>query len=170
MDSRPQTDVEIDVRALFGVLLRRLPYLIVFVLIVAVGTYVVLGRVPPVYKSEATVFLESGESNLTRTTQTGAGDATAVFDDAAIASQIQLIRSRDLAAAVSKQLDLPNRAEFDPNRQPSALTQLLQKIGLAHPDTAMPEERALGVYFKSLTVTSLEKSRVIAIDFSSTNP
>lgn len=61
MDSRPQTDVEIDVRALFGVLLRRLPFLILFVIVVAVGTYVLLGRIAPVYKSEATVFLESGK-------------------------------------------------------------------------------------------------------------
>jgi polysaccharide biosynthesis transport protein len=170
MDSRPQTDVEIDVRALFGVLLRRLPYLIVFIILVAAGTYFVLGRIAPVYKSEATVFLESGESSLTRTTQTGAGDPGAVIDDAAIASQVQLIRSRDLAAAVSKQLNLPSRAEFDPNRQPSLSTRLLQKVGLAHPDAAAPEERALAVYFKNLTVTSLDKSRVIAIDFSSTNP
>ena len=45
---------------------------------------------------------------------------------------------------------------------------VLRAVTLA-PGTAAPEERALAVYFKNLTVTSLDKSRVIAIDFSSTN-
>ncbi|MEJ0096734.1 MAG: Wzz/FepE/Etk N-terminal domain-containing protein [Bauldia sp.] len=64
MDSRPAptSDVEIDFRALTSVLWRRLPYLILFLVIVAAGTWVVLSRVAPVYKSEATLLIATGES------------------------------------------------------------------------------------------------------------
>ena len=57
MDSQPTpaTDVEIDFRALLGAIRKRLPYLIVFILIVAIGTYGVLSRVASVYKSETTL-------------------------------------------------------------------------------------------------------------------
>lgn len=68
MDEKPsaQTDVEIDVGALLSSLIRRLPYIIVFVGVVAVGTYVVLDRVAPVYKSETTIIIEAGDPDLTK--------------------------------------------------------------------------------------------------------
>src|SRR5665213_1107162 len=107
------SDADVDIRALFSVLWRRLPQLIVFVLIVAVATYVALGRIAPQYQSEATILIAAGESDLTRTAQS-ATDATAL-DEQAITSQVQLIRSRDLAQAVATKLNLAARPEFDPN-------------------------------------------------------
>src|SRR2546421_9990555 len=96
----PATDAELDVGALLVSLVRALPYLIVLVGVVAIGTFVLLSRVAPIYKSEATVLIQSGESNLTRTSDAPA-EPGLVLDDQAIASQVQLIRSRDLARKVS---------------------------------------------------------------------
>ena len=98
----PATDVEIDVRALLRSLLRALPYLIVLLLVVAVGTYYGLSQIAPVYKSEATVLIETGESDLTRPANAPA-DSNGTLDEQAIASQVQLIRSRDVARNVVDQ-------------------------------------------------------------------
>ncbi len=171
MESRYQSDVEIDARALLRALIRRLPYIVVFVALVGAGTYFGLGYVKPVYKSETTVLIQSGESDLTRTNQGAAASTSSVIDDQAVASQVQLIRSRDLAETVSRKLNLPGRAEFDPNKQTSVVSDFLARIGLVKPDTnASAEERALKVYFTKLSVSQVDKSRVIAIDFSSTDP
>ena len=171
MDNRSAAlaDVEIDGRALLSSLIRKLPYLVVFMAIVAVGSFVLLGRVEPVYKSGATILIETGESDLTRTL----GDqGVADLDPEAIASQVQLVRSRDLAETVADKLDLANRPEFDKAlAEPSALDNLLVRVGLAsRPDESSVEERVLRAYYSKLSVYAVEQSRVIGVDFSSSDP
>jgi len=172
MSNPPATDanVEIDVRALFATLLRRLPYLIVFVAIVAVGTFLALDQIEPVYKSGATVLIVPGESDLTRT-ESGAGDSTVAIDREAIGSQVQLIRSRDLAQIVARKLDLASYPEFDPRRHRSWLGALLENIGLSSPASdASNEERVLNAYYDRLSVYVVDDTRVIGVDFSSEDP
>ncbi len=171
MNEKPaaQTDVEIDVGALLSSLRRKLPYIIVFIGIIAVATYVLLDRMAPVYKTEATVIVESGESDLTRPAQVG--QPAAAPDREAIASQIQLIRSRDVADAVSRELDLKSRPEFDETlAPPSTLSTMLAKVGLGGEVAGSVEDRVLKAYFKKLQVYAVEQSRVIGIDFTSTDP
>jgi len=170
MDRTPASnDTDVDIRALFSALWRHLPQLIVFVLIVAVATFVALSRIAPQYQSEATILIAAGESDLTRTGQS-ANDATAL-DEQAITSQVQLIRSRDLAQAVATKLNLAARPEFDPNAQPGLLTRLMMKLGLARDAaTRTDEDRILAKYYKALSVYAVQNSRVINIDFSSTDP
>src|SRR5262245_51030142 len=128
---QPATDVELDVRALLMSLVRALPYLIVLTAIVAVGTFVLLSRIPPIYKSEATVLIQSGESSLTRTSDTAAEPSTNL-DEQAIASQVQLIRSRDVARKVAGQLDLQSKPEYKKAiAGGSLLNDLLARFGLA---------------------------------------
>jgi uncharacterized protein involved in exopolysaccharide biosynthesis/Mrp family chromosome partitioning ATPase len=167
----PATDVELDVRALLMSLVRALPYLIVLLVAVAIGTFLLLSRVTPIYKSEATILIQSGESSLTRTADAG-GDAGAVLDEQAIASQVQLIRSRDLARRVAAKLDLQSRPEYQKAvAGRSILNDLLARFGLArNPVDSSVEERVLALYYDRLQVSTLEKSRVIAIDFSSADP
>jgi exopolysaccharide transport family protein len=172
MSNTQATDanVEIDVRSLFGTLVRKLPYVVVFLAIVAVGTFVALDRIAPVYKSGASVLIVPGESDLTRT-QSGAGDTTAVIDREAMGSQVQLIRSRDLAKTVARKLDLASHPEFDPQRQSSWLGGILADLGLVAPlsDSSL-EERVLNAYYERLSVYLVDNSRVIAVDFESEEP
>ncbi|HVZ14559.1 MAG TPA: GumC family protein, partial [Bauldia sp.] len=167
---QPQTDVEIDFGQLMRALRHRLPYLIVFVVLVAAGVWLVLGRVAPVYKSETTLLVQGADASLAGTTQSAA-DSTAL-DAQAITSQVQVIKSRDLAQAVADKLDLASKPEFDPKAaHPSLVSSLLQKVGLAKaPGTTNVDDHVLDVYFADLSVYAIENSRVIAIDFSSTNP
>lgn len=163
------TDVEVDIRALLGAVWRRLPQLIVFLLIVAAASYVGLGTIAPEYKSEATILIAPGESDLTRTAQSPT-DST-VLDEQAVTSQVQLIRSRDLAQAVATKLNLAARPEFDPNARPGLLARLMARLGLARNVAATSnEDRVLTRYFSALSVFAIDKSRIINIDFTSTDP
>ena len=125
------TEMEIDLRALFSTLLRKLPYIIVFVAIVAGATYYGLSRVKPVYTSQTTILIQVGESNLTQTTQVNPEQTATTLDEQAITSQVQLIRSRDLARSVAAKLDLASKPEFNPAlRGTSLVDKLLARIGL----------------------------------------
>ena len=164
------TDVEIDFGALMHALRHRLPYLALFVVLVAAGTWMILGRIAPTYKSETTLIVEGADASLSGTGQ-GAGDST-LIDAQAITSQVQIIKSRDLAEAVVQKLDLANTPEFAGRARSSLVGSLLEKIGLAKPPAPTPatEDQVLDTFAAKLSVYAIENSRVIAIDFSSTDP
>ena len=166
------TEMEIDLRALFSTLLRKLPYIIVFVAIVAGATYYGLGRVKPLYTSQTTILIQVGESNLTQTTQVNPEQTATTLDEQAITSQVQLIRSRDLARSVAAQLDLASKPEFNPAlRGTSLIDKLLARIGFAPKKASgSVEDQVLETYYKRLSVYAVDKSRVIVITFDSTDP
>ena len=165
------TEMEIDLRALFSTLLRKLPYIIAFVLIVAGGTYYGLSHLKPLYTSETTILIQAGESSLTQTTQGSPEQTATALDEQAITSQVQLIRSRDLAKSVAAKLDLAGKAEFNPAlRAPSSLDHLLKLVGLGSKTTRSVADQVLDSYYRKLSVYAVDKSRVIVVDFSSTDP
>src|SRR5262249_23206408 len=166
----PATDPELGVHHRPLSLVRALSYLIVLSGIVAVVTFVVVSRIPPIYKSEATVLIESGESGLTRTSD-AAADASTSFDEQVIASQVQLIRSRDIARKVAAQLDLQSQPEYKEAIVGGSLfTDFLVRFGLArNPVDSSVEERILALYYQRLEVSTVGKSRVIAVAFSSSD-
>lgn len=168
MANRPQAeiDVEIDTRALLQALRRYLPHIVIGVGIVAVGTWVALSMMAPRYKSETTLIIQSGESSLTRTEEGGGGDASQLYDAEAITSQVQLIQSRDLARAVAAKLNLADKPEFT---RPSLVARLLAKVGIKAKTQAV-EERVLDTYYDKVSIFAVDKSRVIGIDFTSTDP
>src|SRR5689334_14157125 len=107
MDARSNNnaEMEIDLRALFSTLLRKLPYLLVFVALVAAGAIYALGKVTPTYTAEATILIQTGESALTQPSQVTPEQTTTALDEQAIQSQVQIVRSRDLALSVARKLD-----------------------------------------------------------------
>ena len=167
----PVADREIDLRALFKSLVRALPFLVVFAMIVGGGTSYLLSRIPPSYKSETTVLVETPQPDPMRT-ETDPAAAAQIIDKEAIASQVQLILSRDLARLVARKLDLAALPEYKKAVEgKSFLGDLLARFGLgASPGSASVEERVLTAYYRNLSVYQVEGSRVIAIDFSSTDP
>ena len=80
--------------------------------------------------------------------------------------------SRDLALEVIKKLNLGALPEFDPTLNGvSPLRSLLGVLGLAKDPLSMThEERVLNAYYDRLSVSPIEKSRIINIDFLSPDP
>jgi polysaccharide biosynthesis transport protein len=163
-------ETELDVRALARALWRRSWLLVLLAVIAAVGTYVGLGFVDPLYTADTRILIEERESPLTRSRE-GTAVPSADFDESAIQSQVEVLRSREIAEAVINKLNLTSRPEFDPARQPSLLRSILVMLGIReNPTDSTIRQRVMDAYFERLSVFPLQKSRVIGVEFSAPNP
>lgn len=163
-------DVELDIRALLGALLRASPWLLLGSVVFAGALYIGLNFLTPRYSAETKILIESGESEITRA-GTGTEEARALLDSEGIASQVQLIGSRDIATIVVNSLGLSQRAEFNKPRFLPSFDQMLVRFGLGRPIAAgSVDERVLQRFADRLDVFSIDKTRVITIDFTSTDP
>jgi len=163
-------DVELDMRALFGALLRALPWLLLLSVLFAAALYIGLNFVTPRYSAEAKILIESGESEITRP-GAGTAEVSALLDSEGIASQVQLIGSRDLAATVANSLGLASLPEFSKPRFLPSFDQMLVQLGLGRPaPEGTVEERVMQRFADRLDVFSIDKTRVITVGFTSTDP
>jgi len=175
---KPKTDVapvtidaEPDLRGLGRVLWQRKTRILGLTLLAAGAALFIVNSITPRFQSEARLLLEARENVFLRAEADKSGDRTTI-DPEAVTSQIQLVLSRDLAREVIKKEKLVDNPEFDPtNGNFSALRSMLASFGIGRDlSTMSPEERTLEAFYDRLNVYAVEKSRVIAIDFSSANP
>lgn len=163
-------ETELDVRALARALWRRSWLLVLLAVIAAVATYVGLRFVEPLYTADTRILIEERESPLTRP-RDDVGTPSSDFDESAIQSQVEVLRSREIAEAVIDKLDLTRRPEFDPARQPSLLRSVLVMLGVGkNPTDSTIRQRVMDAYFTRLSVFPLQKSRVIGVEFSAPTP
>lgn len=166
-----ETDRELDLQALGIALWRRKWLILVPTLLVAAVTYFAVGLITPKYRSEAKIAIEGRENVFLRPEAEKSIDRAAA-DQEAIATQVQVIQSRDIARQVIRELKLTESPEFDPVRKGvSPMGAFLSALGVARDQLkTTPEERAMEVYFERLSVSAVERSRVITIEFRSENP
>ena len=162
---------ELDMRALSSALMRRRNWIVIPTLAVAVLSFVAVNMVTPRYKSEARILVDGRENAFLRPTGERAEERTAL-DAEAVASQVQLVLSRDLAREVIKKNKLGERPEFDPVLEGvSPLRSLLALFGIGRdPFRLTPEERVMDAYYERLTAFAVDKSRVISVEFQSRDP
>ena len=164
---------ELDLSAVGRALRAKKLWVIGPTILVAALTFAAVNLVTPRYKSEARILIEGRENVFLRPEAERMGDRErAIVDQEAVASQVQLVLSRDLARRVIKDLKLGEQPEFDPVLNGvSAVRQVFAMIGLAKDPLKMsPEERVLESYYDRLTAFAVEKSRVISIEFTSADP
>jgi uncharacterized protein involved in exopolysaccharide biosynthesis len=158
---------EPDMRGLGRVLWQRRKRILVYTLIAAGVAFVVVNAITPRYRSESRLLLESRENVFLRAEADKNVDRTTI-DAEAVTSQTQVVLSRDLARQVIAKEKLNDNPEFDSG---GVLRTILGLFGIGRDPTAMTrEERTLEAYYDRLNVSAVEKSRVIAIDFSSASP
>src|SRR5215470_4828273 len=106
--ARPAVDADgdLDIRSLGRALWRRKRAIILPTIIVAVLTAVAVEVVTPKYKSSATILYEGRENIFLRPEVDKAAGDRALADAEALASQVQLVLSRELALDVIKKLKL----------------------------------------------------------------
>ncbi|MGH6665845.1 MAG: Wzz/FepE/Etk N-terminal domain-containing protein, partial [Pseudolabrys sp.] len=163
---------EPDIRALGRILWAKRSKILGITLLAALAALAVVNMMTPRYRSESRLLLEARENVFLRAEADKNGGDRTTIDPEAVTSQMQLVLSRDLARQVIKKEKLAEQPEFDPAAGGgSLLKSLLGMIGISRdPATMTPEERTLESYYDRLNVYAVEKSRVIAIDFDSTNP
>ncbi|MGA2894673.1 MAG: exopolysaccharide transport family protein [Xanthobacteraceae bacterium] len=163
-------DGELDLPALGATLWHKKWQVLRPTILVAVLALIAVQLVAARYASESRVFIEGRDNVYLR--PDADRDASNTVDEEAVTSQAQIILSRDLAREVISQLKLNERPEFDPALNGvSPIKAVLGLLGIVKdPLSLTPEERVLTAYYDRLTVTPVEKSRIINIDFLSEDP
>lgn len=135
------------------------------------ASFLFVSIVPPRYTGEAKLILESRDSFYTRPTQDRVEQQPQI-DEQAVASQVQVVMSRDLARDAIKQLGLVGNPEFDPLAgEIGPVRRLMILLGVAKDPLDGPaEDRILESYYEHLLVYPVGKSRIVAIEFRSKDP
>ncbi|HEY6022726.1 MAG TPA: exopolysaccharide transport family protein, partial [Pseudolabrys sp.] len=164
-------DSEPDMRGLGRLLWQKKARILGLPLLAGGVAFLVVNMITPRYQSESRLLLEARENVFLRAEADKTGER-ATIDLEAVTSQLQLVLSRDLAREVVRKEKLIDNPEFDPTSGGLAtLRSILGKLGIGRDLSTMSrEERTLEAYYDRLNVYAVEKSRVIAIDFSSANP
>ncbi|MGQ3214103.1 MAG: Wzz/FepE/Etk N-terminal domain-containing protein [Shinella sp.] len=166
-----QQDVDIDLGGLFGAIWRNRMRVLMATVACAGLAFAGASLITPKYKSEARLLIETREPAFTTGTDRTQSREQPPFDELGIASQVQLLKSADLMKQVARNLNLSELEEFDPTAQPSAVSDLLVLFGLRkNPLDLAPEDRVLREFSERLVVYQVERSRVVAIEFSSRDP
>jgi uncharacterized protein involved in exopolysaccharide biosynthesis len=157
------TQGEIDLRVLGRGMWRRKRWILLPTLLVAIAAILFVQLTAPYYRSSALVLIENREGGAPR----AGGDAAAPLpDEQAVASQVQLIQSRDLVRTVVKDLNLSSDPEFAEDKE-SSLTKLLRLVGLAGARGDLPfNERVVDKVAGNLSVYPVVGTRVVGIEFA----
>src|SRR5215204_5577391 len=81
--------------------------------ILSVLAFLAVNAITPLYRSEARILIE-GRDNIYLRPEAEKTTERNIIDPEAVASQVQVILSKDLALRVIRQLKLGERPEFDP--------------------------------------------------------
>jgi len=156
---------EIDLRALGRGLWRRKRWILGPTLLAALVAFLFVELSAPYFRSTALVLIENRES---ASPGPGGERETQLPDEQAVASQVQLIQSRDLVRRVVKTLDLSEDPEFSVQKG-SILRRILRAVGLSGQDDAPLSERVVDKVAENLSVYPVTGSRVVGIEFVSKN-
>ncbi len=169
---RPFVDAQFDLPGLGAALWRKKWKILRPTILAALVTFGVVQLITPKYLSESRVLIEARDNIFLRPDADKDVIDRGTVDQEAVASQAQLILSRDLASEVIAKLKLNDNPEFDPALNGiSPVKAVLGMIGIIkNPARMTPQERVLESYYDRLTVYPVEKSRVIVIDFLSEDP
>ncbi|WP_020178396.1 exopolysaccharide transport family protein [Methylopila sp. M107] len=164
--SRADEGGEIDLRALGRGIWRRKFWILGPTLLAALGAIAFVQLSAPYYRSSAMVLIENREGGAPRV---GPPEReTPLPDEQAIVSQVQLIQSRDLVRAVVAAAQLDQVPEF---AESGWLEQMLRNVGLGGAkDQLSQAERVVDRVAENLSVFPVTGSRVIGVEFVSTDP
>lgn len=169
-ESQAVRDARIDVGAVLGAVVKRLPRIVLLTLLLLAAAFAILMIMPRLYESSASILVEPRSNAFVRPTNEQA-PASASSDAGVVSSQIELIKSRDTLLSVIQQLDLRSVPEFNGSAgggfNPMAVVgQLLGRSAAA----VSVDEVVLGTLYDRLTVAQERDSRLISVRVQSTDP
>ncbi|RCW27759.1 exopolysaccharide transport family protein [Ciceribacter lividus] len=163
-------DEDIDLAQLFRAVWQRKGRILAATALAAGLAFAGANAISPRYQAETRILIEAREPNFMGQGANSA-DLQPLLDELNIASQVQMLRSVDLIKQVARDLKLYEREEFDPVASPSATDELLILLGLKkNPLERAPEDRVVDTFLEKLSVYQVERSRVIAVAFTSKDP
>lgn len=168
-ESQALRDARIDLGAVFGAVVKRLPRIIVVTLLLLAATFALLMFVPRMYESSAGILVEP-RSNVFDTAGSSPSAAVSGLAAGVVSSQIELIKSRETLLNVIDQLDLRSVPEFNGSGSgPSPLGIISQFLGRkAAP--ANVDETVLANLLDRMTVIQERDSAIITVLVRSVDP
>ena len=161
---------DIDLGTLGRALWRAKTWIVGLAIGAGVVTFAGLSMVRPLYTSESRILIENDVSPFTRAATDLGRDQLQALDEQAVQSQVQVLTSRDLALDVAKSLDLANNPEFANDVGVNLLGRLMSRFGLGRGSEKSVQDKAADAFEEHLTVYALNKSSVIAVDYTSGDP
>lgn len=144
----------------------RWRFVTLMTLLALVASAIFVNVVAPRYTGLAQLLLQTPDTYYTRPGADRASpDASQQIDEQAVASQVQVIQSRDLARDAIKQLGLVGNPEFD--KSSDLMRRILSTLGISRPKEGAAEDRVLDEYYDHLLVYPVGKSRIVSIEFRS---
>ena len=147
---------------------RRWRWVVVPTAFACLASFAFVTVVTPRYTGESKLLLQTSDSYFTRPAN-DRNEQQPQIDEQAVASQVQVVMSRDLAREAIKRLDLVGNPEFDPEsggigwiRQIATFLRLIKD-----PKDYRSEDRVVEKYYENLLVFPVGKSRIVAIEFRS---
>ena len=168
-ESQALRDARIDLGAVLGAVIKRLPRIVVVTLLLLAVSFALLMFVPRMYESSAGILVEP-RSNVYIRAANEAPPTLSARDAGVMSSQIELIKSRDTLLNVVNQLDLRSVPEFNGAESgPSPLAIISQFLG-RKPGAANVDETVLGNLLERLSVVQERDSAIISVLVRSTSP
>ena len=168
-ESQMAHDARIDVGALLGAVLKRLPRIVIVTVALLVVAFVVVMFMPRHYESSASILVEPRSTIYFRSTNEQIPVSS--NDAGVVSSQIELLKSRDTLLTVVDQLDLRSVPEFNGagggGFSPIAIVS--QLIGRKAAPVSI-DEVVLNNLYERLSATQERDSRLISVTVSSTSP
>ena len=161
---------DINLSTLFGAIKRNLLRLLVTTALAGGLTYGVLSLVPPSYKSTAQVILQSSSSSLLRPRSQESANPEVKVEEGEVASQVEVIRSRDLLRKVAIAEHLDQSPEHNPALQGSGLVSRVLALLSSPPSGATPIEKSVSIFLQNLRVGEVPKTRLINIEVTAHDP
>lgn len=169
-ESQAGLDARIDMGAVLGAVVQRLPRIILLTLLLLAATFAILMFMPRTYQSSASILVEPRSNVYTRADNEQAPTLTG-GEAGVVSSQIALIRSRDTLLKVIDQLDLRSVPEFNGSGGGgfSPLGIVGQLLGRKSAPVSI-DETVLNNLYERLTVSQERDSRLISVSVLSTDP
>ncbi|MDB5536815.1 MAG: hypothetical protein JWQ65_1690, partial [Devosia sp.] len=168
-ESQALRDARIDLGAVFGAVVKRLPRIILVTVLLLAATFALLMFVPRMYESSAGILVEP-RTNVFDTAGNAPSAAVSGLAAGVVSSQIELIKSRETLLNVIDQLDLRSVPEFNGSGSgPSPLGIISQFLGRkAAP--ANVDETVLANLLDRMTVIQERDSAIITVLVRSVDP
>ncbi|MDF2388404.1 hypothetical protein JMG10_43680 [Nostoc ellipsosporum NOK] len=165
------SDVDVDLGQLFASLARNWLRILLAVLVVTGLAFALASLATKHYKAQTQVEIVPRESVYTRPAGSNNDGDKPILDEQGVATQVQIISSNEILKQVAQKLGLSRLHEFDETINMSAMSRVLILLGLKTDPMDVPaDERVLKKMREKLNVYGVEKTRIIAIEFSSEDP
>jgi polysaccharide biosynthesis transport protein len=169
VESQAMRDARIDMMAVLGAVVVRLPRIILVTMLLLAATFAFLMFQPRMYESGAGILVEPRSNIYTRATNEPPPPLSAA-DAGVVSSQIELIKSRDTLLRVIDDLDLRSVPEFNgAGAGPSPLAVISRMLG-RKPAPANVDDTVFNNLLDRLTVIQERDSRIISVLVRSTDP